>query len=67
MCLGGPKTPPPPVPPPAPPTQASPDVINANAAAQQRAMAAGSLQTMMTGSQGVQQQNTAAPKMLLGG
>jgi hypothetical protein len=66
MCLGGPKMPPTPPPAPAPPTQASPDVINASAAAAQRAAAAGSVQTMLTGSQGLTSQTTTMPKSLLG-
>lgn len=65
MCLSQPSPPKPP-PMPSPPTAANPDIQAGNASARARAVAAGNLQTILTGPQGLTAPAAAAPKTLLG-
>lgn len=51
---------------PSPPTAANPDIQAGNASARARAVAAGNLQTILTGPQGLTAPAAAAPKTLLG-
>ena len=70
MCLGSPATPAPPAPPPppiAPPTKLSPQVQAARAGRKSKAAALGIRKdSIVTSKQGLTEQNTNAPKSLLG-